>query len=110
MQYEQELGFNANINSDKPLQTTAIFFLSNIYLKQGISYVYVTVEFISMGFLGLQGAEARFIKWKLLITYSGTLVNSWSLDCEAIAVTVRLWNLTHYRQVKTEPVLLISSS
>ena len=26
----------ANMNSDKPLQTAAIFFISNFYLKQGI--------------------------------------------------------------------------
>ena len=28
--------FKANMNSDKPLQTAAIFFLTNFYLKQGI--------------------------------------------------------------------------
>ena len=28
------------------LQTAAIFFLSNLYLKQGIGWVYVTVNFI----------------------------------------------------------------
>ena len=36
------------------METVAIFFLSNKHLKQGISYVYVMVDFICMGLLGLQ--------------------------------------------------------
>ena len=38
---------NANMNSDIPLETTAIFFLSKLYLKQGIGKVYVIVNFIA---------------------------------------------------------------
>ena len=41
----------ANMNSDKPLQTAAIFILTNFYLKQGIGLVYVMVDFICMDFL-----------------------------------------------------------
>ena len=39
----------ADMNSDILLQTAAIFFLSNIYLKQGIGSVYVIVDFICKG-------------------------------------------------------------
>ena len=39
------------MNSDIPMQTAAIFFLTNFYLKQGIGYVYVIVDFICMGLL-----------------------------------------------------------
>ena len=60
------------MNSDKPLQTAAIFFLTNFYLKQGIGIVHVMVDFIYMGFLKLQGAEARFTKRKILLALSGT--------------------------------------
>ena len=48
------LGVNeikADINSDILLQTAAIFFLTNFYLKQGIGYVYVMVDLVCMGFL-----------------------------------------------------------
>ena len=41
------------MNSGIPLQTTAIFFLVNIYIKQGISLEYVMVDFICMGLLDL---------------------------------------------------------
>ena len=47
-----------------PLETTAIFFLSNFDLKQGIGYVYVMVDFIGMGYLGLQGAKTENYKMK----------------------------------------------
>ena len=65
--------FKANMNSDKPLQTAAIFFfLTNFYLKQGIGQVHVMVDFIYMGFHKLQGAEARLTKRKILLAHSGT--------------------------------------
>ena len=35
------------------LQTAAIFFLSKLYLKQGIGSVYVMVDFICKGYLEL---------------------------------------------------------
>ena len=38
-----------------PLQTAAYFFLSNLYLKQGISSVYAMVEFICKGYWELSG-------------------------------------------------------
>ena len=40
-----------------PLETAAIFFLANLFLKQGISSEYVTADFICMALLGLQGAK-----------------------------------------------------
>ena len=39
----------ANMNSYIQLQTAAIFFLSSLYLKQGIDSVYVMVGFICKG-------------------------------------------------------------
>ena len=39
----------AYMNSYIQLQTAAIFFLSSLYLKQGIDSVYVTVGFICKG-------------------------------------------------------------
>ena len=47
------------MNSKIPLKTAAIFFQSNLNLKEGICKVYVMVGFICMGFLEEQGAEAR---------------------------------------------------
>ena len=41
--------FKANMNSYIQLQTAAIFFLSSLYLKQGIDSVYVMVGFICKG-------------------------------------------------------------
>ena len=38
--------FKADMNSDIQLQTAAIIFVSNLYLKQGIGLVYVMVDFI----------------------------------------------------------------
>ena len=47
-----------------PLETAAIFFLANLFLKQGISSEYVMVDFIFMGKLGLQGAKTENYKMK----------------------------------------------
>ena len=41
--------FKANMKSYTPLETTAIFCLANLFLKQGIGYVYVMVDFICTG-------------------------------------------------------------
>ena len=42
------LSFKADINSDIPRETTAIFFLAHLYLKQGISLECVMVNFMCM--------------------------------------------------------------
>ena len=47
-----------------PLETAAIFFLANLFPKQGISSEYVTAYFICMGLLGLQGAKTENYKMK----------------------------------------------
>ena len=47
-----------------PLDTAAIFFLANLFLKQGTSSEYVMVDFICMGKLGLQGAKTENYKMK----------------------------------------------
>ena len=49
-----------------PLETAAIFFLANLFLKQGISAEYIMVDFICMGKLGLQGAKTENYKMKIL--------------------------------------------
>ena len=59
--YCKRLHFKADIKSYKPLETAAIFFLANLFLKQGISSEYVTVVFICTGQLGLQGAKTTNI-------------------------------------------------
>ena len=41
------------------LHMAAIFFLSNLYLKQGISSVYVMVDFICKGYLQLSGTRVE---------------------------------------------------
>ena len=47
--------FKADMNSDMYviLETAAIFFLANLYSKQGISSEYVMVDFICYGLLEL---------------------------------------------------------
>ena len=54
----------ADMKSYIPLETAAIFFLANLFLKQGISFEYVMVDFICMGKLGLQGAKTENYKMK----------------------------------------------
>ena len=54
----------AYMKSYIPLETAAIFFLANLFLKQGISSEYVMVDFIFMGKLGLQGAKTENNKMK----------------------------------------------
>ena len=45
----ERLLLKANMNSYIQLQTAAIFFLSSLYLNQGIDSVYVKVGFICKG-------------------------------------------------------------
>ena len=54
----------ADMKSYIPLDTAAIFFLANLFLKQGTSSEYVMVDFICMGKLGLQGAKTENYKMK----------------------------------------------
>ena len=51
--------FKADIKSDILLHTAAIFFLSNLYLKQGIASLYVMVDFICKGYLELSGTRVE---------------------------------------------------
>ena len=44
-----DLCIKANMNSNILLQTAAIFFLSSLYLKQGIDSEYAMVDFICKG-------------------------------------------------------------
>ena len=52
------------MNSDKQLDTTAIYFLPNLYLKPGIGWVYVMVDCICMGLLQLHGERSEGYKMK----------------------------------------------
>ena len=54
----------ADMKSYIPLDTAAIFFLANLFLKQGTSSEYIMVDFICMGKLGLQGAKTGNYKMK----------------------------------------------
>ena len=47
-----------------PLDTAAIFFLANLFLKQGTCSEYIMTDFIYMGKLGLQGAKTENYKMK----------------------------------------------
>ena len=59
-----EIYLKADMKSYIPLETAAIFFLANLFLKQGMSSNYVMVDFICMGKLGLQGAKTENYKMK----------------------------------------------
>ena len=61
-------GFKANMNSYILLQTAAIFFLSSLYLKQGIGSVYVMVGFICKGLSRdvKNASQVRITKLKIL--------------------------------------------
>ena len=58
------------MNSDIPLESAAILYLANIYLKQGIGYVYVMVDLICMDAFNIysicEECEPRITKWKIL--------------------------------------------
>ena len=54
----------ADMKSYIPLETAAIFFLANLFLKQDISSEYVMFDFICMGKLGLQRAKTENYKMK----------------------------------------------
>ena len=58
-----------------PLETAVIFFLANLFPKQGISSEYVTADFICMGLLGLQGAKTENYKMKIL-AHTGTRITT----------------------------------
>ena len=52
------------MNIDISLETAVIFYLANLYLKQGIGLVYVMVDFICMRLLDLWGAQIENYKMK----------------------------------------------
>ena len=66
-------GLKADMKSYIPLETAAIFFLANLFPKQGISSEYVTADFICMGLLGLQGTKTENYNWKWkILAHTGT--------------------------------------
>ena len=62
--------FNAGMKSYIPLETAAIFFLANLFLKHGISSDYVMVDFICIGLLDLFRTRTENYKRKIH-THSG---------------------------------------
>ena len=54
----------ADMKSYIPLETAAIFFLENLFVKHGISSEYVMVDLICMGLLRLQRAKPENYKMK----------------------------------------------
>ena len=78
-----------------PLETAAIFFLANLFPKQGISSEYVTADFICMGLLGLQGAKTENYKMKNSCPYRDS--NSRPLILKSSALSMRLSSLIYKR-------------
>ena len=81
----------ANMKSDIPLETAAIFFLANLYLKQGISSEYVMVELICMGIIDMWGARTENYKMKNSCPQWDS--NPGPSACEANALSVELLEL-----------------
>ena len=89
------------MNSDIQLETAAIFFLSNLYLKQDIGKVYVMVDFIWMGLPMLQGARSKNYKVKNSCPVRDSI--SRALNCGSTTVTDR----SSYLKLKLNQVLLV---
>ena len=81
----------ADMKSYIPLETAAIFFLANLFPKQGISSEYVTADFICMGLHGLQGAKTENYKMKNSCLYRHS--NSRPLILKSGALSMRLSSL-----------------
>ena len=88
----------ADMKSYIPLETTAIFFLANLFPKQGISSEYVTADFICMGLLGLQGAKTENYKMNNSCPYRDS--NSRPLILKSSALSMRLSSLIYKREFK----------
>ena len=89
------LYIKADMKSYILLETAAIFFLANLFPKQGISSEYVTANFIYMGLLGLQGAKTENYKMKHSCPYRDS--NSRPLILKSSALSMRLSSLIYKR-------------
>ena len=78
-----------------PLETAAIFFLANLFPKQGISSEYGMADFICTGLLGLQGAKTENYKMKNSYPYRDS--NSRPLNLKSSALSMRLSSLIYKR-------------
>ena len=85
----------ADMKSYIPLETAVIFFLANLFPKQGISSEYVTADLICMGLLGLQGAKTENYKIKNSCPYRDS--NSRPLILKSSALSMRLSNPIYKR-------------
>ena len=107
--------FKADMKSYIPLETAAIFFLANLFPKQGIHSEYVTADFICMGLLGLQGAKTENYKMKNSCPYRDS--NSRPLILKSSALSMRLSsliyinvNLNFFSRIQVCIVLFIATS
>ena len=87
----------ADMKSYIPLETAAIFFLANLFPKQGISSENVTADFICMGLLGLQGAKTENYKLKMKNACPYRESNSRPLILKSSALSMRLSSLIYKR-------------
>ena len=92
----------ADMKSYIPLETAAIFFLANLFPKQGVSSEYVTADFICMGLFGLQGAKTENYKMKNSCRYRDS--NSRPLILKSSALSIRLSSLIYKWKFKTSLV------
>ena len=84
----RNINLKADMKSYIPLETAAIFFLANLFPRQGISSEYVTADFICMGLLGLQGAKTANYKMKNSCPYRDS--NPRPLILKSSALSMRL--------------------
>ena len=79
-----------------PLETAAIFFLANFYLKQGISSKHVMVAFICMGLLDLWGAQTDNYKMKISWSQWDSIPGPSANEANALSVELlELINIDH---------------
>ena len=72
------------------LQTAAILFLSNLYLKQGISSVYVMVDFIYKGYIELSWSRVeREIQNEKFLPTVGFESGAFRLRSEGVTTELR---------------------
>ena len=69
--------FKAYLNNFKQLETATIFFLSNLYLKQGVGFVYIMVDFIYMSLFDLQRARSENNNIKILAQSRTRTLDPW---------------------------------
>ena len=88
------------MNSYISLETAAIFFLANLFLKQGISSEYVMVDFICMGILDIWAAQTDNYTMKNSCTHrdsnTGPSAYEYSLSVVLLVeISIEYLNIDH---------------